>query len=40
MTKIHFLPILSQEAMKENQSLIRCQGLTLLKGPLDKKRAN
>lgn len=36
MTKTHLLPILSQEAIREIQSLIRCQDLILLKGPLNK----
>lgn len=40
MTKTHFLPVLSQEAIREIQSLIRCQDLILLKGPLNKKRDN
>lgn len=40
MTKTHFLPVLSQEAFREIQSLIRCQDLILLEGPLNKKRDN
>lgn len=40
MTKTHFLPVLSQEAIRETQSLIRCQDLIPLKGPLNKKRDN
>lgn len=40
MTKTHFLPILSQEAIREIQSLIRSQDLILLKGPLNKKMDN